>query len=158
MKEPHNICLVSVLWTFQIFSQLQWSWWLVCKVGPEVKTPYLWTTRNCKLSFLPPAPISRTSDDLFCLLWISTHLDNMVPARQLCVCGRRSLGWVHQVCWDGAVNIHPATQWTSMWSPRLHMILDIGAGGMPVQESGTGWLGHCNGSAQINQQFSSKHF
>lgn len=85
-------------------------------------------------------------------------LTNTVGARQLCMCTRRSLGWFHQACWDDAMNIHLAAQWVSMWSPRLHMMLDIGSGVMPMVESGPDLLVHSSGSAQINQQYSSKHF
>lgn len=41
---------------------------------------------------------------------------------------------------------------------KLYMMLGIGTAVMPVAESGPEVLGHSNGSAQINQQFSSKHF
>lgn len=82
----------------------------------------------------------------------------MVAARQPCMGSKRSIGWVHQGCWDCAMNVHLATYWISIWSPRLHMVLGAGAGVMPVVESGPDVLGHSNGSAQIKQQFSSKQF
>lgn len=36
-----------------------------------------------------------------------------------CTRKKWNIAWVHQTCWERAVNIHPAARWTSLWSPKL---------------------------------------